>query len=107
IIIQTMLWPNEVREPSFEVLSMDVELRPEEKRMAEVLVKSLTSDFKPDSFTDRYTEAVTELIASKAADPAATRLTTPEPATSGSAPAANLVDALRASVERAKADRTG
>ncbi|MGH3937306.1 MAG: Ku protein [Pseudonocardiaceae bacterium] len=107
IIVQTMLWPNEVREPSFEVLSMDVELRPEEKRMAEALVKNLTSDFKPESFTDRYTEAVADLIASKAADPAAARLSAAEPAASGSAPATNLVDALRASVERAKADRAG
>lgn len=107
IIVQTMLWPSEVREPSFEVLTLDVKLRLEEKRMAEALVKSLTSDFKPDSFTDRYTEAVDELIASKAADPAATRPKEPEPAGSGDAPAPNLVDALRASVEQAKADRAG
>ena len=75
--------------------------------MAEALVKNLTSDFNPDSFTDRYTEAVAELIASKAADPAATRLKAPEPAGSSNAPAPNLVDALRASVEQAKADRAG
>lgn len=105
IIVQTMLWPDEVREPSFEVLSRDVELRPDEKRMAEALIKNLTSDFEPDSFIDRYTEAVAELVTSKAADPAATRPKAPEPAGSDGAPATDLVDALRASVERAKAER--
>jgi DNA end-binding protein Ku len=107
IIVQTMLWPDEVREPSFEVLCTDVELRPQEKKMAETLVESLTADFEPAAFTDRYTEAVAELVASKTADPAATRQKEPEPAESDEAPATDLVDALRASVERAKAERAG
>ncbi|MGH3915103.1 MAG: Ku protein [Pseudonocardiaceae bacterium] len=107
IIVQTMLWPDEVREPSFEVLTMDVELRLEEKRMAQALVKNLTKDFEPDSFTDRYTEAVAELVASKAAEPAVIRPREPEPAESGAVSPTDLVNALRASVEQAKAERGG
>lgn len=104
IIVQTMLWADEVREPSFEVLSTDVELRPQEKQMATSLVESLTADFEPEAFTDRYTEAVAELIAGKASGPAATR--PEEPAATGSEETpADLVDALRASVERAQAER--
>ncbi|HEY2766144.1 MAG TPA: Ku protein [Pseudonocardiaceae bacterium] len=105
IIVQTMLWPDEVREPAFEVLSADVELRPQEKQMAETLVESLTTDFDPAAFTDRYTEAVAELVASKTADPAAAHRKEPEPAESDQGPATDLVEALRASVERAKAER--
>ncbi len=104
IIVQTMLWADEVREPTFEVLSTDVELRPQEKQMATSLVESLTADFDPDAFTDRYTEAVAELVASKTSGSAAPP---PEaPAEPADAPAADLVDALRASVERAKAERS-
>jgi DNA end-binding protein Ku len=105
IIVQTMLWPDEVREPSFEVLSTDVELRPQEKQMAEQLVESLTSDFDPDAFTDRYAEAVAELVESKAAG--ATRPPAAEPAAADDGEVTDLVDALRASVERAKAERSG
>lgn len=105
IIVQTMLWPDEVRGPFFEVLSSDVELRSQEKQMATSLVESLTADFDPDAFTDRYAEAVAELVSSKAADPTATRPQPPAAAEPEEAPAADLVDALRASVERAKAER--
>lgn len=104
IIVQTMLWADEIREPSFEVLATDVELRPQEKQMATSLVESLTADFDPAAFTDRYTEAVAELVADKAAGPDAVRPPAPAPAGSEDTPV-DLVDALRASVERAKAER--
>ncbi|MFN2496897.1 MAG: Ku protein [Pseudonocardiaceae bacterium] len=103
IIVQTMLWPDEVRAPSFDVLCAQVALRPQEEQMARALVESLTSDFDPAAYTDRYTEAVAELVASKATDPGAIRPKEPEPAEPEQAPATDLVDALRASVERAKA----
>ena len=45
IVLQTMLWPDEVREPDFEILDADVELRPQEQKMAASLVESLGADF--------------------------------------------------------------
>lgn len=105
IIVQTMLWADEVRAPSFDVLSTDVELRPQEKQMATSLVDSLTADFDPAAFTDRYTEAAAELVETKAADPDAIRPPAPAAAESADEPATDLVDALRASVERARAER--
>lgn len=106
IVVQTMLWPDEVRDPTFEVLtSTDVQLRPQEKQMAQTLVESLTSDFDPESFTDRYAEAVAELVAAKAADPSAPQPKPAEPAASDDVAASDLMDVLRASVERAKAGR--
>src|SRR4029453_558441 len=41
IVLQTMLWPDEVREPDFEILDADVDLRPQEQKMAASLVESL------------------------------------------------------------------
>ncbi len=108
IIVQTMLWPDEVRQPDFEVLSTDVELRRQEKQMAESLVDSLTEDFNPDAFTDRYQEAVAELIEAKAAAGGArppVQVDERAADTEEAAPVTSLVDALRESVERARAER--
>ena len=65
ILLQTMLWPDEVRQPDFGILDDDVELRPQELKMAASLVESMASDFDPDEFTDSYREAVAELIDAK------------------------------------------
>ncbi|MQA15082.1 MAG: Ku protein [Pseudonocardiaceae bacterium] len=107
IIVQTLLWPDEVREPSFEVLSGDVELRSQERQMAKSLVDSLTEDFDPAAFTDRYAEAVADLVATKAAEGGSVAPKAPEPAASETGKVTDLVEALRASVEQAKSERSG
>ena len=45
IVLQTMLWPDEVREPDFDILDAGVDLRPQEQKMAASLVESLGADF--------------------------------------------------------------
>ena len=65
ILLQTMLWPDEVRQPDFAILDDDVELRPQELKMAASLVESMASDFEPEEFTDSYRGAVAELIDAK------------------------------------------
>ena len=65
ILLQTMLWPDEVRQPDFAILDDDVELRPQELKMAASLVESMAADFEPDQFSDSYREAVVELIDAK------------------------------------------
>jgi DNA end-binding protein Ku len=65
ILLQTMLWPDEVRQPDFAILDDDVDLRPQELKMAASLVESMASDFNPDEFTDGYRGAVAELIEAK------------------------------------------
>src|SRR5919205_55592 len=65
IVLQTMLWPDEVREPEFDILDADVELRPQELTMAASLVESLGADFDPTQFHDEYRDAVVELIERK------------------------------------------
>ncbi len=65
IVLQTMLWPDEVREPEFDILDAEVELRPQELTMAASLVESLGADFDPTQFHDEYRDAVVELIERK------------------------------------------
>ena len=104
IVLQTMLWPDEVREPDFEILDAEVDLRPQEQKMAASLVESLGADFDPEQFHDEYREAVAALIERKK--------TTGEARPAPVAPAAvddagdsmtDLLTALQRSVEAAKA----
>ncbi|HCU51410.1 MAG TPA: Ku protein, partial [Micromonosporaceae bacterium] len=47
LVLNTMLWPDEVRKPEFEFLDEDVKLRPQELKMAESLIDSMAGDFNP------------------------------------------------------------
>jgi DNA end-binding protein Ku len=102
IVMQTLLWPDEVRAARFDVLDQDVELRPQELTMAESLIESLAADFAPDQFEDRYATAVAELVDAKlaGAEPAPT----PDAAPAGTE-VVDLLTALQRSVERARAAR--
>ncbi len=108
ILLQTMLWPDEIRTPDFAGLETDIDLRPQELTMAASLIESMASDFQPDGFTDDYQAAVQELINGKleAGDAAAA------PATESSKPSPggdviDLLTALERSVERARSTASG
>ena len=103
IVLETMLWPDEIRTPDFPFLDQDVELRPQEKAMAESLVTSMAADFDPAQFHDEYREALEHVIDAKVQGRQVV-----EAPTSGAVEQGNVVDlmaALRASVEAAKARR--
>ncbi len=102
IMMQTLLWPDEIRAADFPILEEDVELRPQELRMAASLVESMAADFAPDEFEDDYQQALVQLVEAKleGAEPA--------PVEAGEETATEVVDllsALQASVDRAKAAR--
>jgi DNA end-binding protein Ku len=107
IVLQTMLWPDEVREPDFDILETDVDLRPQELTMAASLVESLGADFDPVDFHDEYRDAVVELIERKRT----TGDTRPAPVAEkrDDAPDSmtDLLSALQASVEAARAAAGG
>jgi DNA end-binding protein Ku len=67
LLLQTMLWPDEVRAADFDVLDSDVDLRPQELSMASSLIDSLSSDFHPEEFHDDYREALLAVIDRKLA----------------------------------------
>ncbi|WP_181775394.1 non-homologous end joining protein Ku [Amycolatopsis pittospori] len=65
LVLETMLWPDEIRRPDFPFLHEDVDLRRGELRNAVSLIEDLTQDFEPSRYTDRYREALEALIQAK------------------------------------------
>lgn len=106
IVLQTLLWPDEIRAAEFEVLDADVELRPQELTMAASLVESLAGDFHPEEFEDDYAVAVKKLIDARLDDAdAAPAALADEDASGGGTRGGEVVDlltALQRSVERAR-----
>lgn len=107
ICLQTLLWPDEVREADFPILDSDVSVRPQELAMASSLVESLAADFDPSGFEDRYRAALEAVIEAKVstgrtqAVPAA-----PEGEEEGKpGEVVDLLAALQRSVEKARAGR--
>lgn len=104
LVLQTMLWPDEVRSSDFAVPADDVSVRPQEVAMAESYIATLKGDFVPEQYHSEYREALEELIEAKVSG-----LPMPEqPEDQGeSAQVLDLVAALRASVDAAKKRRGG
>ncbi|MEU4311939.1 Ku protein [Nocardia sp. NPDC024068] len=62
LVLQTLLWPDEVRSVSFESLEDAKAPRPQEIKMAETLVESMSEDFDPDQYTDEYQRELQSLL---------------------------------------------
>lgn len=102
LVLNTMLWPDEVRSVDFPFLDEDIETRPAELAMASSLIDSMAGSFKPDEFTDNYRAALQEVIDAKVEG---REIVQPEEAEEAPAAAVDLMAALKASVERAKKAR--
>jgi len=102
LVLNTMLWPDEVRAPEFGFLDEEIETRPAELAMASSLIDSMAGSFKPDEFTDNYRAALQEVIDAKVEG---REIVQPEEAEEAPAAAIDLMAALKASVERAKKAR--
>lgn len=102
IVLDTMIWPDEVREPDFGFLDDDVQVRPQEAQMARALVESMTGDFEPEHYTDDYRQALEQVIEAKIEG---REVVEPEAAQPTAGTVVDLMSALRASVDAAKAGR--
>jgi len=108
IVLQTMMWPDEVRQPDFDNLPDSSELKPQEVAMASSLVDSLTGDYDPEEFTDNYREAVEALVESKlSSGDTAEAPAEKESKSKGSGEVIDLLAALQRSVDEASAKRGG
>ena len=102
LLLQTLLWPDEVRDGSFAEPTEDVEVRPQEEQMAESYIQTLQTSFDPERYHDEYRTALEQVIEAK--------LEGTELAPAAPGPATEVVDlmsALAASVEEAKRQRAG
>jgi DNA end-binding protein Ku len=102
LLLNTMLWPDEVRKPDFGFLDEDISVRPPELAMASSLIDSMTGEFQPDAFTDDYRAALQEVINAKIEG---REVVQPEEVEEVPAAAVDLMAALKASVERARVAR--
>jgi len=65
MVVHTLLWPDEIRDPDFPVLDKKVDIKPAELKMAGQVVDSMAEDFNPDRYHDTYQEQLQELIEAK------------------------------------------
>lgn len=65
MVVHTLLWPDEIRDPDFPVLDKEVEIKPAELKMAGQVVESMTDDFHPEQFHDTYQDELHELVQAK------------------------------------------
>lgn len=98
LVLETMFWPDEIREAAFPELDEDVELSERELDMAETLIENLTEDFRPDEFHDTYREALLEAVEEKVAGKEIVAPTVGEEEPE----VVDLMDALERSVDEAK-----
>jgi DNA end-binding protein Ku len=101
IVLQTLMWPDEVRVPDFSV-DVDGEVKPAEVKMAQMLVETLAGDFDPTEFEDDYAEAVETLVKTKVEGGDVKRT---ETSTKSAGEVVDLLAALQRSVAAAKKGR--
>ncbi len=100
IVLQTMLWPDEIRTPDFSIEPGEV--KDSEVKMARMLVDTLAGDFAAEEFEDDYAEAVQAVVRAKIEGGEVQRT---ETSTKSSGEVVDLLAALQRSVSDAKKAR--
>lgn len=108
LVLQTLLWGDEVREAAFPSLDEPVRISSKELELSASLVDSFAGDFDPADFTDEYQQELRTLIDAKlekgdALDTSETFGERDDEGTGGEV--IDLMAALRASVEKSRAAR--
>jgi DNA end-binding protein Ku len=98
LVLETLLWPDEIRVPDFPFLTDDIEVRSQELKMAASLIDSMTEDFDPDAYHDNYREALQEVVDAKVEG---REVVQPEGVSVAAEPT-SLADALKASLAAAR-----
>ena len=101
--LETLYFGDEVRSPSEIVDPAEENVSDREMKLAEQLVGMLATKWDPDSYSDEYRQGLLQIIAEKAP------LDTPDSAAAspptGTSAVEELMDALKRSVEEAKAQK--
>lgn len=101
LMLQTLLWPDEIRPAILEGLDKEAKVRPQEVKMADSLIETMAADFEPEKYEDDYQNQLKELIEAKAAGGEAFTVEERQEASDddGDDEVADLLAALRASVK--------
>ncbi|QJW36402.1 Ku protein [Cellulosimicrobium protaetiae] len=110
LVLQTLLWADEVREAAFPSLDAEAKVTDKELAMSAQLVASFEADFTPEEYEDDYQAQLRQLIEAKieqgdALDTAETFGEQPEEGEG--AEVIDLMEALRKSVASSKSSRAG
>ncbi|WP_354593356.1 Ku protein [Frigoribacterium sp. PvP054] len=105
LMLQTLLWDDEVREARFPALEKQTRITDKELDMSSSLVDSLSDDFEPADFSDDYQEELRQLIDAKleegeSLDTDATFGEKPDDDDGEGGEVIDLMEALRQSVEK-------
>lgn len=101
-VLETMYWPDEIRDADFKEIDRKVEVRPQELAMAKSLIDNLTDHFDPTQFVDSYRQRLEEAAAAKIAG----QEVAVAPAQGEPTQILDLMEALRASVEATKSKKS-
>ncbi|KGN37673.1 Ku protein [Knoellia subterranea] len=102
IVMQTMLWPDEIRAADFASVDEAAEATDKEMAMAKLLIEQLAGDYDADDYEDDYATALQALVKAKV-EGGEVQAPTVEAEESGEV--VDLLAALAKSVEKAKASR--
>ena len=109
LMLQSLLWDDEVREASFPALEGKVRISAKEKQMSSALVDSFSTDFDPENFSDEYQVQLRTLIDAKIekGDTLNTEETFGVTAEDDDDNVLDLMDALRRSLEKNREKKSG
>jgi DNA end-binding protein Ku len=109
LVLQGLLWADEVRKPEFQSLSENVRVTDKELDMSARLVASYESDFSPEKFEDDYQIQLKKLIDAKLeqGETIDTEATFGEEAEGEKGEVLDLMEALRRSVEKTRGTKKG
>jgi DNA end-binding protein Ku len=98
-VLETMHWPDEIREPEFEELEKRIDVADAEVKMARQLIQQLSDEFRPEAFVDEYRTGLEDLVQKKVEGQEVTVAAEPEEEPTK---VVDLMEALQASVAEAK-----
>jgi DNA end-binding protein Ku len=109
LVLQGLLWADEVRKPDFQSLSENVKVTDKELDMSARLVASYESDFSPEKFEDDYQIQLKKLIDAKLeqGESIDTGATFGEEGEGEKGEVLDLMEALRRSVEKNRGAKKG
>jgi DNA end-binding protein Ku len=96
-VLETMYWPDEIREADFGGVDVSAKVRGQELEMAKQLIESLSGEWNPEEYSDEYREALLQIVEAKL-NGQEIEVVAAEP----TAKVVDLMEALKASVAAAK-----
>src|SRR6476659_3217576 len=64
-VLETMFWPDEIRQADFGGVDVSAKIRGQELEMAKQLIESLSGDWNPEEYSEEYHEALLQIVEAK------------------------------------------